>query len=158
MGKAIALGLKPIVVVNKVDKDNCRPDEVQQDVYELMFNLDATDDQLNFETVFGSSKYGWMSGDWKKPTTDIKYLLDTILKEIPEPPYISGTAQMQVASLDFSSYVGRIAIGRVFRGDITTGLDYTLCKRDGKVKKVRVKELYVFEGLGKSKNRKCKMR
>jgi GTP-binding protein len=151
LGKAIALGLKPIVVVNKVDKDNCRPDEVQQDVYELMFNLDATDDQLAFETVFGSSKYGWMSGDWKKPTTDIKYLLDTILSEIPEPPYVEGTAQMQVASLDFSSYVGRIAIGRVFRGDITTGLDYTLCKRDGKVKKVRVKELYVFEGLGRIK-------
>jgi GTP-binding protein len=152
LGKAIALGLKPIVVVNKVDKENCRPDEVQQDVYELMFNLDATDDQLEFETVYGSSKFGWMSGDWKKPTTDIKYLLDTILKEIPEPEYIEGTAQMQVASLDFSSYVGRIAIGRVFRGDITTGLDYTLCKRDGKVKKVRVKELYVFRGTGKNKN------
>jgi len=151
LGKAIALGLKPIVVVNKVDKDNCRPDEVQQDVYELMFNLDASDDQLEFATVFGSSKLGWMGGDWRKPTTDIKFLLDTILKEIPEPPYIEGTAQMQVASLDFSSYVGRIAIGRVFRGDITTGLDYTLCKRDGKVKKVRVKELYVFEGLGRLK-------
>jgi GTP-binding protein len=151
LGKAIALGLKPIVVVNKVDKENCRPDEVQQDVYELMFNLDATDDQLEFATVFGSSKYGWMSGDWKKPTTDIKFLLDTILKEIPEPEYVEGTAQMQVASLDFSSYVGRIAIGRVFRGDISTGMDYTLCKRDGKVKKVRVKELYVFEGLGRIK-------
>ena len=151
LGKAIALGLKPIVVVNKVDKDNCRPDEVQQDVYELMFNLDATDDQLEFATVFGSSKYGWMSGDWKEQTSDIKYLLDTILKEIPEPAYIEGTAQMQVASLDFSSYVGRIAIGRVFRGDITTGLDYTLCKKNGKVKKVRVKELYVFEGLGRVK-------
>ena len=151
LGKAIALGLKPIVIVNKVDKDNCRPDEVQQDVYELMFNLDATDDQLEFATVFGSSKYGWMSSDWKKPTTDIKYLLNTILKEIQEPAYIEGTAQMQVASLDFSSYVGRIAIGRVFRGDITTGLDYTLCKKDGKVKKVRVKELYVFEGLGRVK-------
>ena len=151
LGKAIALGLKPIVIVNKVDKDNCRPDEVQQDVYELMFNLDATDDQLEFATVFGSSKYGWMSSDWKMPTTDIKYLLDTILKEIQEPAYVEGTAQMQVASLDFSSYVGRIAIGRVFRGNITTGLDYTLCKRDGKVKKVRVKELYVFEGLGRVK-------
>jgi GTP-binding protein len=151
LGKAIALGLKPIVVVNKVDKENCRPDEVQQDVYELMFNLDASDDQLEFETVFGSSKFGWMSSDWRKPARDIKYLLDTILKEIPEPSYIQGTAQMQVASLDFSSYVGRIAIGRVFRGDIVTGLDYTLCKRDGKVKKVRVKELYVFEGLGRTK-------
>jgi GTP-binding protein len=149
LGKAIALGLKPIVVVNKVDKDNCRPDEVQQDVFELMFNLDASDDQLDFETVFGSSKYGWMGPDWKTPTSDIKHLLDTILKQIPEPPYVEGTAQMQVASLDFSSYVGRIAIGRVFRGDIVVGADYTLCKRDGKVKKVRVKELYVFEGLGR---------
>lgn len=151
LGKAIALGLKPIVVVNKVDKDNCRPDEVQQDVYELMFNLDATDDQLNFETVFGSSKYGWMSSDWKKPEKDIRYLLDIIIREIPEPEYVEGTAQMQVASLDFSSYVGRIAIGRVFRGDITAGVDYTLCKRDGAVKKVRVKELFVFVGLGRVK-------
>ncbi len=151
LGKAIDLGLKPIVVVNKVDKDNCRPDEVQQDIFELMFNLDASDEQLNFETVFGSSKHGWMSADWKKPATDIKFLLDTIIKEIPEPPYVEGTAQMQVASLDFSNYVGRIAIGRVFRGDIVTGADYTLCKRDGKVKKVRVKELYVFEGLGRVK-------
>jgi GTP-binding protein len=151
LGKAIALGLKPIVVINKVDKENCRPDEVQQDVFELMFNLDASDEQLDFATVFGSSKYGWMGSDWKKPAGDIKYLLDTILKEIPEPPYIAGTAQMQVASLDFSSYVGRIAIGRVFRGDIVTGVDYTLCKRDGKVKKVRVKELYLFEGLGRVK-------
>ena len=151
LGKAIALGLKPIVVVNKVDKDNCRPDEVQQDIFELMFNLDASDEQLDFETVFGSSKHGWMSADWKKPAPDIKHLLDTILKEIPEPQYVTGTAQMQVASLDFSNYVGRIAIGRVFRGDIMTGVDYTLCKRDGKVKKVRVKELYVFEGLGRIK-------
>lgn len=151
LGKAVALGLKPIVVVNKVDKDNCRPDDVQQDVFELMFNLDASDDQLDFATVFGSSKYGWMSSDWRKPETDIRHLLDTILKEIPEPPYVEGTAQMQVASLDYSSYVGRIAIGRVFRGDIVTGVDYTLCKRNGVVKKVRVKELYVFEGLGRLK-------
>ena len=149
LGKAINLGLKPIVVVNKVDKENCRPDEVQQDIFELMFNLDASDEQLNFETVFGSSKYGWMSKDWKKPATDITVLLDTILEQIPEPPYIEGTAQMQVASLDYSSYVGRIAIGRVFRGDIHIGIDYTLCKKDGEVKKVRVKELYVFEGLGR---------
>jgi len=151
LGKAIALGLKPIVIVNKVDKDNCRPDEVQQDIFELMFNLDASDEQLDFETVFGSSKFGWMSDDWKKPAINIRHLLDVILKVIPEPPYIPGTAQMQVASLDFSNYVGRIAIGRVFRGDIMTGVDYTLCKRDGKVKKVRVKELYVFEGLGRIK-------
>jgi GTP-binding protein len=156
LGKAVALGLKPIVVVNKVDKDNCRPDEVQQDVFELMFNLDASDEQLDFETVFGSSKYGWMGPDWKNPTSDIKYLLDTIISQIPEPPYVEGTAQMQVASLDYSSYVGRIAIGRVFRGDIVTGFDYTLCKRDGKVKKVRVKELYIFEGLGRIKTEKVR--
>ena len=151
LGKAISLGLKPIVVVNKVDKENCRPDDVQQDIFELMFNLDASEDQLNFETVFGSSKYGWMSKDWRKPATDITFLLDTILEQIPEPPYIEGTAQMQVASLDYSSYVGRIAIGRIFRGEIKTGVDYTLCKKDGEVKKVRVKELYVFEGLGRVK-------
>lgn len=151
LGKAISLGLKPIVVVNKVDKENCRPDEVQQDIFELMFNLDASDDQLNFETVFGSSKHGWMGPDWKQPTDNIRHLLDTIISQIPEPQYVEGTAQMQVASLDYSSYVGRIAIGRVFRGDIVTGTDYTLCKRDGKVKKVRVKELYVFEGLGRIK-------
>jgi GTP-binding protein len=156
LGKAINLGLKPIVVVNKVDKENCRPDEVQQDIFELMFNLDASEDQLNFETVFGSSKHGWMSKDWKKPSTDITFLLDTILEQIPEPPYIEGTAQMQVASLDFSSYVGRIAIGRVFRGDIQVGVDYTLCKKGGEVKKVRVKELYVFEGLGRVKTEKVR--
>ena len=151
LGKAISLGLKPIVVVNKVDKENCRPDDVQQDIFELMFNLDASEDQLDFETVFGSSKYGWMSKDWRKPATDITFLLDTILEQIPEPPYIEGTAQMQVASLDYSSYVGRIAIGRVFRGEVKTGVDYTLCKKDGAVRKVRVKELYVFEGLGRVK-------
>ncbi len=151
LGKAINLGLKPIVVVNKVDKENCRPDDVQQDIFDLMFNLDASDDQLDFETVFGSSKFGWMGKDWKKPAADIKFLLDTILKEIPEPPYIEGTAQMQVASLDYSSYVGRIAIGRVFRGEIHEGADYTLCKKDGVSNKVRVKELFVFEGLGRVK-------
>jgi GTP-binding protein len=151
LGKAISLGLKPIVVVNKVDKENCRPDDVQQDIFELMFNLDASEDQLDFETVFGSSKFGWMSKDWRKPATDITFLLDTILDQIPEPPYVEGTAQMQIASLDYSSYVGRIAIGRVFRGVIQTGVDYTLCKKDGKVKKERVKDLYVFEGLGRVK-------
>jgi GTP-binding protein len=151
LDKAINLGLKPIVVINKVDKENCRPDEVQQDIFELMYNLNASDEQLNFETVFGSSKYGWMSADWKKPSSDITFLLDTILSQIPEPPYIEGTTQMQVASLDFSSYVGRIAIGRVFRGEIKTDEDYTLCKKDGEVKKVRVKELFVFEGLGRTK-------
>lgn len=151
LGKAVSLGLKPIVVINKVDKENCRPYEVQQDVFELMFNLDASDDQLDFETVFGSSKYGWMGREWNQPAEDITYLLDTILEKIPEPPYIEGTAQMQVASLDYSSYVGRIAIGRVFRGDIVTGTEYTLCKKVGEVKKVKVKDLYVFEGLGRVK-------
>ncbi len=151
LGKAINLGLKPIVVVNKVDKENCRPDEVQQDIFELMFNLDATDEQLDFETVFGSSKYGWMSKDWKRPADDITVLLDTIIEQIPEPAYNEGTAQMQVASLDYSSYVGRIAIGRVFRGEIVAGNDYTLCKKDGEVRKVRVRELFVFEGLGRVK-------
>jgi GTP-binding protein len=151
LGKAIGLGLKPIVVVNKVDKENCRPDEVQQDIFELMYNLDASDDQLSFETVFGSSKYGWMSKDWKKPTTNIRYLLDIILSEIPEAPYVFGTEQMQVASLDYSSYVGRIAIGRVFRGDIHSLTDYTLCKKDGSREKVRIKELFTFEGLGRLK-------
>jgi GTP-binding protein len=149
LGKAINLGLKPIVVVNKVDKENCRPDEVQQDIFELMYYLDATEDQLDFVTIFGSSKYGWMSKDWKKPTSDITVLLDTILEQIPEPPYIEGTAQMQIASLDYSNYVGRIAIGRVFRGEIVADNDYTLCKKNGEVKKVRVKELYIFEGLGR---------
>lgn len=154
LGKAINLGLKPIVVVNKVDKENCRPDEVQQDIFELMFNLDASEDQLDFETVFGSSKYGWMSKDWKKPATDIKALLDTIIDQIPEPKYVEGTAQMQVASLDYSSFVGRIAIGRVFRGEIETGKEYTLCKKGGEVQKVKVKELFVFEGLGRVKTGK----
>jgi GTP-binding protein len=149
LGKAINLGLKPIVVVNKVDKENCRPDEVQQDIFELMYYLDATEDQLDFVTIFGSSKYGWMSKGWKKPTSDITVLLDTILEQIPEPPYIEGTAQMQIASLDYSNYVGRIAIGRVFRGEIVADNDYTLCKKNGEVKKVRVKELYIFEGLGR---------
>ncbi len=151
LGKAINLGLKPVVVVNKVDKENCRPDEVQQDIFELMYNLDASDDQLNFETVFGSSKHGWMSLDWRKPADNIRALLDTILIQIPEPEYVEGTAQMQVASLDYSSFVGRIAIGRVFRGEIVAGCEYTLCKKGGEVMKVKVKELYLFEGLGKVK-------
>jgi len=151
LGKAVHLGLKPIVVVNKVDKPNCKPGDVQQDVFELMYNLDASDDQLDFETVFGSSKQGWMSLDWRKPTTDITVLLDTILRVIPEAPVNEGTPQMQIASLDYSSYVGRIAIGRVFRGSLISGQDYTLCKRNDVRKKVRIKELYEFIGLGREK-------
>lgn len=151
LGKAIALGLKPIVVINKVDKENCTPDEVQESVLDLMFNLDATEDQLEFETLFGSAKQGWMSTNWRKPTNHIRPLLDTILKEIPEAPYREGSPQMQITSLDYSSFVGRIAIGRIFRGDIEAGKDYSLCKADGSFHKSRVKELFVFEGLGRLK-------
>ncbi len=151
LGKAIALGLKPIVVINKVDKENCTPDEVQESVLDLMFNLDATEDQLEFETLFGSAKQGWMSTNWRKPTNHIRPLLETILKEIPEAPYREGSPQMQITSLDYSSFVGRIAIGRIFRGDIEAGKDYSLCKADGSFHKSRVKELFVFEGLGRLK-------
>ena len=149
LSKAIALGLKPIVVVNKVDKENCTPDIVQEQVFDLMFNLEATEDQLDFVTIYGSSKQGWMSTDWAKPTTDIIPLLDAVLETIPEAPYREGSPQMQITSLDFSSFKGRIAIGRVFRGDLEKGKDYMLCK-DGVNKKVRIKELYVFEGLGRT--------
>ncbi|MBO6518355.1 MAG: GTP-binding protein, partial [Bacteroidia bacterium] len=149
LSKAIELGLKPIVVVNKVDKENCRPDEVQQDVFELMFNLDASEEQLDFETLFGSSKHGWMNHDFKQPTDNIWPLMDAIVDIIPEAPYRKGSPQMQITSLDFSSFKGRIAIGRVYRGDLNVGKDYMLCKRDGSTKKVRIKELDVFVGLGK---------
>ena len=149
LSKAISLGLKPIVVVNKVDKENCTPDIVQEQVFDLMFNLDATEDQLDFVTIYGSSKQGWMSTDWHKPTENIIPLLDAVLETIPEAPYHEGTPQMQITSLDFSSFKGRIAIGRVFRGDLEKGKDYMLCK-DGATKKVRIKELFVFEGLGRT--------
>lgn len=151
LSKAIELGLKPIVVVNKVDKENCTPDLVQEKVFDLMFNLDATEDQLSFETIYGSSKQGWMSKDWQEPTQDISVLLDTILTEIPEAPYREGGLQMQITSLDYSSFVGRIAIGRVYRGDLKSGEPVSLCKKDGKIQKVKVKELQVFVGLGREK-------
>lgn len=151
LGKAIELGLKPIVVVNKVDKENCRPDEVHEAVFDLMFNLDATEEQLDFETLYGSSKHNWMSKDWKDQTDNIRPLLDTILAVIPEAPYREGEPQMQINSLDFSNFLGRIAIGRVFRGDLEEGKDYMLCRRDGSLKKLRIKELYVFIGLGREK-------
>jgi len=151
LGKAIELGLKPIVVVNKVDKENCTPDIVQENIFELMFNLDATEDQLEFTTVFGSSKEGWMSLDWKDKTDNILPLLDVVIKDIPEAPYKKGTPQMQITSLDYSKFVGRIAIGRIFRGDLQENKDYILCKSDGSNKKVRIKELFVFEGMGKTK-------
>ncbi|MBN2611187.1 MAG: translational GTPase TypA [Bacteroidales bacterium] len=151
LGKALGLGLKPIVVINKVDKENCKPDEVHEEVFELMYNLNATEDQLNFQTIFGSSKHGWMSKDWKTPTDNIRSLLDTILEAIPEAPYRPGTVQMQIASLDYSSFVGRIAIGRVYRGDLVIGKDYTLCRKEGRNKVVRIRELQLFDGLGKQK-------
>ena len=151
LSKAIALGLKPIVVVNKVDKENCRPDEVHEQVFDLMFNLDASEDQLDFVTLYGSSKQGWMSRDWQQKTDNIIALFDAVVAEIPPSPYVEGTPQLQVTSLDYSSFVGRIAIGRVARGIIREGANMSLCKRDGTIKKVKVKELQVFEGLGRVK-------
>ena len=150
LGKALELGLKPIVVVNKVDKENCTPDLVQDAVFDLMFNLDATEEQLDFETIFGSSKFGWMSTDWKNKTKDITALLDSVIEQIPEAPYNEGTPQMQITSLDYSKFIGRIAIGRIFRGDLKQGKDYMLCKANGEKKKVRIKEVSVFEGMGKT--------
>lgn len=152
LGKALELGLTPIVVVNKVDKENCRPDEVQEAVFELMFNLDATEEQLDFQTLYGSAKNNWMGPDWKNPTDSIIPLLDAIVEHIPEPKIDEGTTQMQITSLDYSNFVGRIAIGRVKRGTIKEGAQYALCKADGSTKRVKVKELEVFEGLGKVKS------
>ena len=151
LGKALALGLTPIVVVNKVDKPNCRPDEVHEQVFDLMFNLDATEEQLDFTTLYGSSKQGWMSEDWKQPTDSIFPLLDAIIEHIPAAEHREGVLQMQITSLDFSSFVGRIAIGRVYQGKIKEGDTVALSKRDDSVKRTRVKELYVFEGLGRTR-------
>ncbi len=148
--KAIQMGKKPIVVINKVDKPNCRPDEVQEEVFDLMFNLSATEEQLDFVTVYGSAKQGWMSLDWKKPTTDITPLLDTILDVIPAPPMVEGTPQLLISSLEYSPYVGRIAVGRITRGTLKTGQNISLCKRYDVVQKQKVKQLMVFEGLGKA--------
>jgi GTP-binding protein len=151
LSKALELGLQPIVVVNKVDKINCTPDLVHEKVFDLMFALDATEDQLNFTTIYGSAKNGWMSTDWKQPTDNIKPLLDAVITAIPEAPYREGSPQMQITSLDFSAFTGRIAIGRIFRGDLEAGKDYMLCKSDGSTKKVRIKELHIFEGMGRVK-------
>ncbi|HNW68219.1 MAG TPA: translational GTPase TypA [Bacteroidales bacterium] len=149
--KAIELGLKPIVVINKVDKPNCTPDIVQEAVFDLMFNLGANDAQLDFPTVYGSAKQGWMGPDWKNPTTDISYLLEKIIEYVPDPKIEEGTLQMMISSLDYSSYVGRIAIGKLKRGTLEWGQNVTLVKRDGSKVSSKIKELYVFEGLGKEK-------
>jgi GTP-binding protein len=151
LGKAIDLGLKPIVIINKVDKENCRPDEVHEQVFDLMFNLGATEDQLDFQTLYGSSKQGWMSTDWKRKTEDITELLDVIIASIPPAPVNEGIPQMQITSLDYSSFVGRIAIGRVHRGTFKEGMQVALMKADGSIKKMKIKELQVFEGLGRVK-------
>ena len=147
--KALSMGKKPIVVVNKVDKPNCRPDEVQEEVFDLMFSLNATEDQLDFRTVFGSAKQGWMSLDWKKPTDNITPLLDTILEVIPAPKQNEGTPQMLISSLEYSPYVGRIAVGRVTRGNLKTGMNVSLCKRYDRIEKSKIKQLLIFDGLGK---------
>ena len=149
--KAIELGLKPIVVINKVDKPNCNPELAQEAVFDLMFNLGASDDQLDFETVYGSAKQGWMGPDWKTPTQDISYLLDKIIECIPAPKVEEGNLQMMISSLDYSSYIGRIAVGRLKRGTLQWGQSVSLVKRDGTIVPSKVKELYLFEGLGKEK-------
>jgi len=149
--KALAQGKKAILVINKVDKPNCRPDEVHDNVFDLFYNLEATEDQLGFRTVYGSSKHGWMGPDWKNPTTDISYLLETIIEYFPNAPMHEGTLQMQITSLDYSSFVGRIAVGRVYRGTVKENMPVSLVKRDGTIKKMRTKELFVFDGLGKKK-------
>lgn len=151
--KAIDLGLKPIVVVNKVDKPNCRPDEVQEAVFDLMFNLGATEEQLNFPTIFGSSKNGWMSHDWREETQDVSALLDVIVDHIPAAVYHEGSPQLQITSLDYSSYVGRIAVGRLSRGMLQAGMNISLVKRDGSITRSTIKELYTFEGLGKERTK-----
>jgi GTP-binding protein len=145
--KALNLGLKPIVVINKVDKPNCRPEEVQEQVFELMFNLGGTDDQLNFPTIYGSAKQGWMSDNWLKPTEDISPLLDAIIRHIPAPKKIKGSPQMLISNLDYSNYLGRIAIGRLHRGELNEGMMVSLVKRDGSVVRTRIKELSVYEGI-----------
>lgn len=151
LSKAIEMGLKPIVVINKVDKENCRPDEVQDMVFDLMFNLDASEEQLDFPTFYGSAKQGWMSTDWQQPTEDIHPLLDAIIEHIPEPPMLEGPSQMLITSLDYSSFVGRIAVGRVHRGSLKVGQNIVLMKRDGTQQQSKIKELNIFEGLGRSK-------
>lgn len=149
--KAIQCGLKPIVVINKVDKENCRPDEVHESVFDLMFNLEATEEQLDFPTAYGSAKQGWMSDDWNKVTEDVTPLLDMILEHIPAPRFMEGTTQMQITSIEHSPYIGRIAVGRISRGTIETGQNISLVKRNESIEKSKVRDLYTFDGLGKIK-------
>jgi len=149
--KTLEIGLKPIVVVNKVDKPNCRPEEVYEMVFDLMFSLNATEDQLDFPVVYGSAKNGWMSEDWKKPTDNIEYLLDKIVEVIPAPKQLEGTPQMLITSLDYSNYTGRIAVGRVHRGVLASGMNVTISHRDGSQEKTKIKELHTFEGMGHAK-------
>ena len=148
--KALELGKKPIVVINKIDKPNCRPDEVQEEVFDLMCALNASEEQLDFKTIFGSAKQGWMSDDWKTPSGDITPLLDAILSEIPAPEVVEGTVQMQVTSLEYSPYVGRIAVGKVTRGTLVSGMQVSLCKRYEQIEKHKIKQLMIFDGLGKA--------
>lgn len=152
--KALELGLKPIVVINKVDKPNCKPEEVQENVFDLMYSLKATEDQLDFPTVFGSAKQGWMGPDWNEPTSDVSFLLDTIIRFIPPAKAIEGSLQMRISSLDYSSYMGRIAVGKIKRGSLIPGSQVSLIKRDGRIHRNTVKEVYLFEGLGKEKTKK----
>ena len=149
--KALQIGLKPIVVVNKVDKPNCRPEEVYEMVFDLMFSLNATEDQLDFPVVYGSAKNGWMAEDFNAPTDNIDYLLDKIVEIIPAPKVLEGTPQMLITSLDYSSYTGRIAVGRVHRGTLKEGMNITIAHRDGSMEKTRIKEVHVFEGMGQKK-------
>ena len=154
--KALQIGLKPIVVVNKVDKPNCRPEEVYEMVFDLMFSLNATEDQLDFPVVYGSAKNGWMSADYKEPTDNIEYLLDKIVEVIPAPKMLDGTPQMLITSLDYSSYTGRIAVGRVHRGSLKDGMNVTIAHRDGSMEKTKIKELDTFEGMGHAKTEEVK--
>jgi len=149
--KALSIGLKPIVVVNKVDKPNCRPEEVYEMAFDLMCNLNATEDQLNFPVVYGSAKNGWMGEDWKTPTNDINYLLDKIIEVIPAPKHLEGSLQMLITSLDYSTYTGRIAVGRIHRGTLKEGMNVTICHRDGTSERTKIKELHAFEGMGQQK-------
>ena len=146
--KALQIGLKPIVVVNKVDKPNCRPEQVYEMVFDLMCDLNATEDQLDFPVVYGSAKNGWMSEDFRVQTDNIDYLLDRIIEDIPGPKHIEGTPQMLITSLDYSNYTGRIAVGRVHRGELRDGMNITICHRDGSKEKTKIKELHTFEGIG----------